>query len=301
VSDRLEPATPRVTIGLPVFNGERYLAEAIDSVLAQTFTDFELIVLDNASTDRTSEIVERYTQADARVRHVRHDTNIGAIGNYNEAVRVARGRYFKWLAYDDLCKPDMVQRCIDVLEADPTIVLCSARFVEIDAEGQRLGSQPYDIDLSPPDPADRIGNLFCTSAGHQILYGVIRRDVLSGTRLLAGYFGSDRALLAELALRGRAVELQDELWLSRDHPDRSSYVRGRAEGWQSQPGDRVVHATIAAHLARIFLEAPLSRRQRIRCVSRLAGCLRRRWRELASALANEIGHNVPVFSRRYRS
>ena len=97
---------PLVSIGLPVWNGEKYLACAITSILEQSFEDFELLIADNASTDRTAEIAREFCAKDPRVRYVRHASNIGAAGNFNYVFHETTGRYFKWAAYDDMLAPD---------------------------------------------------------------------------------------------------------------------------------------------------------------------------------------------------
>ena len=91
---------PKVSIGLPVFNGERYIRCAIDSILKQTFDDFELIISDNASEDRTAAICKGYEERDKRIHCHRFETNEGAARNYTAVFEMARGEYFKWAAYD---------------------------------------------------------------------------------------------------------------------------------------------------------------------------------------------------------
>ena len=115
--------TPRVTIGLPVFNGERFLRESVESVLGQDFGDLELLVADNASTDATLDIVHEFAAADRRVRVLRSDRNRGAAWNYNRLVGEARGELFRWHAHDDVLLPSAVQRCVTALDADPGAVL----------------------------------------------------------------------------------------------------------------------------------------------------------------------------------
>ena len=129
---------PRVSVGLPVFNGERYLARAIESVLRQDFADFELVVSDNASTDRTGEICEEYARRDARVRYVRNPRNLGAGPNYDRCFRLARGEYFKWAAHDDRLAPDYLSQTGAALDAAPDAVLCTTATAEIgpDAAGR---------------------------------------------------------------------------------------------------------------------------------------------------------------------
>ena len=116
--------TPRVSIGLPVYNGERFLARAIDSLLAQDFVDFELVISDNASTDGTGEISRDYAARDPRIRYHRNERNIGAVGNFNRTLDLASGEYFKWAAHDDWCAPQFLGRCVEVLDDDPSTVLC---------------------------------------------------------------------------------------------------------------------------------------------------------------------------------
>ena len=98
-------AAPRVSIGLPVYYGEQFLTEALDAILTQTFDDFEVIICDNASTDRTAEISQAYAARDPRISYRRNRVNVGAMRNFNLAFRLSRGAYFKWWAADDLCMP----------------------------------------------------------------------------------------------------------------------------------------------------------------------------------------------------
>lgn len=280
---------PRLSIGVPVFNGERYLAAAIESALNGSFTDFELIISDNASTDGTEEISRGFAAKDDRIRYLRSPTNVGPNRNFNRVFLAATGTYFKWLAYDDLCGPDLLARCVEVLDRDPSIVLCSARYVEIDENGEPVAEQPYRIDLSSSKPHVRLGELMCTSRGHPILFGVIRADTLRRTRLLATYRGSDRALLAEIALHGRMWEIPEVLWSSRDHPARSNYVRPTARFWAPGSGLTVPpHLASTAHLARVLATVPMSLEERLRSSMTLVTCLARRSGELVPALGREL-------------
>ena len=136
---------PRLSIGLPVYNGEKFLKEAIDSLLAQTFEDFELIISDNASTDKTEEICRAYAEKDQRIRYYRNDKNIGCARNFDRVFKLSSGEYFKWAAYDDLHAPDFIEKCVEVLDQDPTIILCHSQTYFIDEEGSFL--QNYDIKL----------------------------------------------------------------------------------------------------------------------------------------------------------
>jgi glycosyltransferase involved in cell wall biosynthesis len=280
---------PRLSIGVPVFNGERYLAAAIESVLDGSFDDFELIIGDNASTDRTEEIARSFVAKDDRIRYLRSTINIGPNPNFNRVFRAATGTYFKWLAYDDLCGPDMLARCVEVLDGDPSIVVCSARYVEINENGDAIAEQPYTLDLSSSKAHVRLGELMCQPRGHPILYGVMRTSTLRRTKLLATYRGSDRALLAELTLHGRLWEIPEVLWSSRDHPARSPYVHTTAGFWDSRRVPTFPpHLASSAHLAKVLATAPVSRRERLRSSVTLVSCLARRSGELVPALGREL-------------
>ena len=113
---------PKVGVGMPVYNGERYLEEALDSILAQSFDDFELVISDNASTDRTEEICRAYAHKDERIRYFRMRENYGVIDNFNNAFRLSAGEYFKWAASDDVCEHDYLRKAVEVLDRDPSVV-----------------------------------------------------------------------------------------------------------------------------------------------------------------------------------
>lgn len=207
-SDR---AAPAVSIGLPVHNGERFLAGAIESLLGQSAGDLELIVSDNASTDGTREVCERFAREDRRVRYFRQDRNIGAPGNWNFVVHRARGRYFKWAAANDWCARDMVARCAEVLDRDPGAVLCYGRTALVDdADGEE---RLYERDLALADerPSERFARVCRELELNNAQCALVRLDVLRRTGLDRPYPAGDLVLMAELALAGRWRLLPDVL------------------------------------------------------------------------------------------
>ena len=236
---------PRVSIGLPVFNGENYVGAAIDSIVAQRFTDFELIVRDNASTDQTQAACEARAAVDRRIRYIRASSNVGAAANFNRVLAEARGTYFKWAAHDDLIAPDWLSRCVDVLDSDPDVVLCQTAAVEIDGTGRvQRAIAPELPCASEPDVLRRFADLVLID--HQCLdvFGLMRTETLRQTPGIARYIASDRVLLAELGLRGRFRHLPEPLFLLREHPDRS--VRAlpfhqRAAWFDSTTGSKRVY------------------------------------------------------------
>jgi len=213
---------PYVSIGVPVYNGEEFLEEALESLLAQTFRDLEIIISDNASTDRTEELCRRFVQRDPRVRYVRNAVNVGAGRNYNAVFALARGTYFKWAAHDDVCEPAFIERCVEVLDREPRIVLSFPQMVDIDEHG-RVIDRPYVSTLRRGDrgafPQSHQRFRFLIRLGYtcEEVFGVIRSDVLRKTRLIQNYTDSDRTLLAELALHGPFREVPEVLFRHRVH------------------------------------------------------------------------------------
>ncbi|WP_162409522.1 glycosyltransferase family 2 protein [Acuticoccus sediminis] len=214
-------APPTVSIGLAVYNGAEYLEEAIDSILSQTYPDFELIISDNASTDGTREICERAQARDPRVRYDRLPKNLGAAPNYNRIVAMARGRYFKWAAHDDRCHPDFLARCMDALR-DDSVVLAYTKTSVIDAQGRELRTYSDGLTLDGATPAIRFaqylrGNVLGVRGMCNPIFGVIRTDALRKTRLIQDFIASDRTLLGHLALMGRFVEVDTVAFDRRVH------------------------------------------------------------------------------------
>ncbi|NND43684.1 MAG: glycosyltransferase family 2 protein, partial [Xanthomonadales bacterium] len=183
---------PRLSIGLPVFNGENYLASALDSLLGQSFGDFELIVCDNASTDRTAEICRVFAANDARIRYHRHDENIGAAANYNSTLERARGTYFKWAAHDDLCRAQFLEKCIEVLDRQADVVLCHSRSEGIDERGEVKGYYGEERAFDTARPARRFWDAISTPHVCISVFGVMRRDVLLKTVRHGDWVGADR-------------------------------------------------------------------------------------------------------------
>ena len=218
--------TPIVSIGLPVFNGARYLAEAIESVLAQTMDDFELIIADNASTDDTAQICKVYMARDARIQYVRNETNIGAHANHRLVCALARGQYFRWLAADDICAPSFLAECVKTLTGNPLAVLAYPIPDFIDVNGHPVDALRDAFHHTTWSPVAKIRfrqliEEYMYSGGITAglySYGLIRLDMLRQTRVCPGYMGSDWITVAELILRGTFIELPHGLSFIRAHP-----------------------------------------------------------------------------------
>lgn len=214
-------SSPRLTIGLPVYNGEVYLAETLNSLLAQDFDDFELVVSDNASTDATVQIVQSFAQQDPRVRLVRNDRNMGAAYNYNRLVMESRAELFKWAGYDDLLEPSYVSSCVAALDADPEAVLAFAQATIIDASGSRVHAYEETLDVAGLTSWGRVASFAWRFNLCNACFGVMRRTSMRSTGLIRPYISSDVTFLAEMAALGTFRLVDQRLFLRRVH-ERSS-------------------------------------------------------------------------------
>jgi glycosyltransferase involved in cell wall biosynthesis len=241
----------RLSVGMPVYNGERFLREAIDSILGQTYEDFELVVSDNASTDGTEEICRDYARRDPRVVYLRSEVNRGAAWNHNRLIEVARGSLFKWVGADDIYRPEFLSRCVAALDADPDAVLAYPRTIVIDEAGTPVSEYAPDWDLRSPDPFERLRTVIprIGNFNADAVSGVVRTQALRSTRLLPRYYGGDKALLGELCLRGKFLEVPEYLLLRRMH---------RAASSQNHPYRTRADASSAAWTTEFFKGSALT-------------------------------------------
>lgn len=213
---------PRVSIGLPVYNGEQFVAETIESILAQTYPNFELIICDNASTDRTEALCREYAAKDERIRYMRNATNLGAARNYNLTVELATGEYFKWAAADDLIAPEYLEMCVKVLDANPDVLVCHSKSRFIDENGMHLRDHEDLLDFRDKSASERYARyLFRRAGGWSAILGLMRLAELRKTALHGAYLAADKILLGELILRGQLFQLPQRLLSRRRHAQQS--------------------------------------------------------------------------------
>lgn len=223
VSGARDRSGPLVSIGMPVYNGENFLRFALESVLSQTYGNLEILIADNASTDATEAICREFAQRDSRIRYHRHPENLGASDNHDYVFFNTSGPYFKIVAHDDVIEPTFVERCVEKLEANPDAALAFARIQHIDETGKRKELIDEHLgNMDHPDPAVRLGRLLGRVNYAATVFGVIRRDRVKAETILGRYTGSDRTFLAELALAGPWVRVDEILFLRRNHASNSS-------------------------------------------------------------------------------
>lgn len=271
---------PRLSIGLPVYNGERYLAESIDALLGQSYEDFELIISDNASTDSTADICRGYEKQDSRVRYLRQRQNIGLIPNHNFVVQQSRGELFMWAASDDLYARDLVKHCVAALDEHPDVVLAHSWTATIDSLGNVSRAPAHRLSTDSPRAPERFRSVLFGGTGASDQYGVIRSDILRRVGRIGTYHHSDVTLVSRIALTGRFHHTPDWLYFRRDFPERAYLahptVRSRCVNNDPRRANGFLHPT-ARLLAEYVLgfitaiqNAPLEPAERRECYRYLA-------------------------------
>lgn len=276
---------PKVTIGLPVYNGEKYLAEAIQSVLDQTFKDLELVICDNGSTDATEQICRDFSDRDDRVRTIRSPENRGASWSFNHSVEVARGKYFRWLAHDDKLSPDLIEKSVAVLEENPEVVSCITWVADINDGGDLIEVKPSTLRFDAERPNERFRSMSELRVAYKCeeVFGLVRNDILRQTKLIEKYADSDRTLIAQLGLFGPFHEIPEPLFLHRIHV--TSSVRAnptrqdRAVWFDPSRKGKLVFPTWRQffELLDVINSSPISFGEKLRCYGHMMKWVKR-WR-----------------------
>jgi glycosyltransferase involved in cell wall biosynthesis len=297
---------PGVSIGLPIFNAERYLESRLDSILSQTYRNFELIISDNASTDASEEICRRHAANDARVRYHRNSRNHGPTFNFRRVVELSSGEYFLWAAHDDMFAPEYVERCVAVLQQHRDVVLCYSKSIEIDEHGQPLERKEQSLAADSPYPHQRFRELIRMDHNCETMFGVMRSAILRRTSVHGDFPDSDRCMLAEVALYGKFVELPDHLFFHRKHAQQmTQQFPTRQERMARLNPDRSLRI-VFPHF-RQFREyilaihrSPLSWTKRMRCYLQMLRWLRNNMPRLVRDLRYFVAQMLQPFRLKYR-
>jgi len=303
--------SPKLSIGLPVYNRGKLLKQSLEALLNQTFSDFELIISDNASTDGTEEICREYAQRDGRIRYHRNRSNIGGPRNFNQTFEVSSSKYFKWATSDDLCAPQFLELALGVLERDPVVVLCYAKSTIIGEDGSSIEEYEDKLHLTETKASERFMRLLNTIGLCHQHQGVIRSATLRQTALLGDHLRSDVNLVAELSLYGKFSELPQRLFFRRLHPDAASWERTDMTRQMAfyDPGEahRIVLHCLREHTAYLsavrrapigFREKALLYRFVLRRIVRSRSRVARELRLKARILAGGLTHRRPTYDRR---
>ena len=297
---------PRLSIGLPVYNDEEYLSGSIEALLSQSYSDFELIISDNASTDGTADICEHYRGHDARVRYFRQPYNIGSAPNHNFTVEKARGELFKWAASDDLYAPDLVKFCVAALDEHPEAVLAHSWSSVIDGAGRVVAPVGYEVNASSPYAPERFRSMLL-DGWNDDSGGIIRIDILRRTSLCGSYHFADRSLLTEIGLYGPFYLVPERLFFRRDHAGAATRahptIRTRCANLDPRRADRLRNPILRLYAEYLWSyisaihRAPLTPAERRECYRHLTRWLACRiWPVASQPLSRRViaGDQLPA-------
>jgi len=203
---RASDEQPLVSVGVPTWERSHVLRRAIDSVLVQTYGNFELVVSDNASQDGTEAICDEYRRLDPRVRYFRHATNIGLIENFNSILERACGDYLIFLADDDWIEDTYLQHCLDALGGHPDRVLARGKTRYFNADG--LVWRPEPVNLIESSPSRRVRAYFGSVEWNEEFHGLIRQDVWARVGPIPTRLGGDLLIVSRIAFLGKAITLE---------------------------------------------------------------------------------------------
>lgn len=238
---------PTVTIGMPVYNGEKIVAAAIESALEQSFGDFVLLISDNASTDATQAICEDFARRDPRISYYRQRENLGPIGNFNYLKQACRSDFFVWLACDDRWNPDFLKKTVAVMQQQPECSLVFSNFIVRNLEN---GSEEnVDIKAADMAVAGKRALTRILDMKPSLVYGLQRQSLLKNLNLGA-YDFTDVQFSIEAALRGAVVILAERFYIAGTSGNRAPY---------SLTGGSICRTTFFGKAVKIFFAelAPL--------------------------------------------
>jgi glycosyltransferase involved in cell wall biosynthesis len=263
-----EQPPPRVSFAIPVRNGERFLGRALDSLLAQDFDDFEIVVCDNASTDKTPAVMRRYAERDPRVRCILNEEDIGQIENFNRVYELSRGEFFRWMGADDWLEPEYARKCVAVLDTRPDAVGVTTQWRFMDDAGRVESIDVAGPRVDAPTAYERLCLALRLLQNPQALlfdpiYSLIRRDALQRTGLLPINPWTDRLLAVELCLLGSFCHLDDCLSTRRAAFER---WKERLPRYHERLGRKRGHRVMLyIGCYRIVQRVPLSAGQKLGC------------------------------------
>jgi len=296
-------AKPLIGVGLPVYNGEEFLPAAIESVLRQTFRDFEIIISDNGSTDRTEEICRQYASKDARVRYYREAKNHGIVWNFNRVFLLSANEYFMWFSHDDIIASSYLERCVDVLSKDLSTVLCFSNWGEIDETGRLLNTQKSRVVMDSSSRVERFREAIRLDHLCEPWCGVTRSEIVKKTPLYGSFADYDRVMFAEIGLYGRFVEIPEVLFFRREHTGRSIYLHpGRFERTSWIDPERT-GSIVFPHFRELWEFAAAVRRvdlpwhEKRSCYLALLQWARTNWHRMATDLEVSAGEIIRHFLR----
>jgi glycosyltransferase involved in cell wall biosynthesis len=292
---------PRVTIGLPVRNGEEHIGRAIESVLAQDFSDLEMVICDNLSDDSTAEVVRSYAARDSRVKVHQNERDIGQLANMNRVFEMGSGEFFRWMGDDDWLEPDYLSKCVPYLDGDEELIGVSTYIRYFDDDGNDFYAEYTGERCDSPEAHRRFARMLWFSRSdyrfYDPHYNLYRRSAMEKTPLLRVTYRPDALLAAELALLGPVGHIPECLSHRRRVP--SGYDDPALLYRRNNPGHedalRPSLSGLCAKYNALVSAAPLSASQRAFCRQAILRFYLVRGRVLLDARARTAARRMPGY------
>ncbi|MEN6467039.1 MAG: glycosyltransferase [Syntrophaceae bacterium] len=274
-----------LSVGLPVFNGEKYIAQAIESILVQDFENFELIISDNCSTDRTRDICLYYQGRDSRIHYHRFDENMGMLTNFLAVLGLSESPFFMFASHDDLREKSFMSSCLCDLLCDPSIALVFTRSKVMDADSNYLGIANDGLSAFDENPAERFRHVIWELGMCNAMLGVFRTSMLKKITCWGATQFFDTLLLAEISLLGKIVQLEDPLFIRRltrnynyrSHDERNTQLIFEIDPKLLKEGITLPHCRLAYGHLDIINQSALDDPEKENLMKEVFHCFRKRY------------------------
>jgi glycosyltransferase involved in cell wall biosynthesis len=294
---------PRVTIGLPVRNSQQYIGRAIESVLAQDYSDFEMVICDNLSDDSTAEIVRGYAARDPRIKFHDNGHDIGQLANMNRVFELGSGEYFRWFGDDDWLEPDYLSKCVDYLDRHQDFIAVSTYIRYFDDEGNDFYAEYTGERLESSEAQRRFSRMLWFARAdyryYDAHYSLYRRSALQKTHLLQYTYRPDALLAAELSLVGPVGHIAECLSHRRRVP--SGYDDPALLYRRNNPGHedelRPSLSGLCANFNALLSDTALTASQKAVCRYAILRFFLARGRTLLDAKARTVARRMPGYGR----
>ena len=216
---------PLVSIGIPVFNGEKSLACALDSLLEQDYSNLEIIISDNGSTDTTPDICLKYVQRDTRIKYYRSEKNHGLFWNFNRVFELSSGKYFMWAAHDDTRSSSFICKCVKKMEQYPNAVLCQS-YTAAFKDGQK--EVMFFAHLDSFEGLTGLVERYRETLDHfpmTTIYGLLRSSALRKTHMFTKSIATDVAFIQELSIYGEFIQSPKYFFITSLEKNGIQYMR----------------------------------------------------------------------------
>lgn len=303
----MKKADPLVSIGMAIHNEDKYLNSALEAICSQDYPNIEIIISDNASTDKTDQICKIFKNKYSHIQYYRTNENIGAYANGCSVIEKSKGKYFMYAAGHDLWHPTFISKAVRIMEEDPDIVLCYARTMRIDSNGKSIGLAKNNWDLRRISSSNRVVHLVNNISGGDPCYGLVRLHVVKAfvTRNPDFVWGQDQVMLAYYSLLGTIAHIPEPLFYWRMTDNENMEIRKKSVPLDNVPhtGQRMLNMSMTElwrqmgeATLQVINRSDLSMPEKLACKDEVRKCFTRRynvqWNEVIPSELKSEGKNI---------